>query len=510
MRSKRAFVNIIATLMLQFTTIICGFIVPSLIIGTYGSSVNGLITSINQFLGFIVLLESGIGGVVRSALYNPLANKDYRAISGIIKATERFYRLIAVMFIGYLIIVTLFFPMLVKNEFSSIYTATLIFIIGISTFIQYYYGISYQLLLQSDQKRYITSYLQLFTIIINTILTVLLIKYGASIHIVKLVSAIIFIFRPIILFIYVNRRYKINKESAAFTTKIAQKWDGLGHHIAYFLHSHTDVMLLTLFTNVREISVYSIYYLVVTGIKSIVITFSSGVEAAFGNMLAKDEKETLRKNFGAYELFSFTLTTILFTSTALLILPFIKVYTKGVLDVNYYRPLFAYILVVAHAIYCIRLPYHYVTLAAGHFKQTRNGAFIEAGINLFISAALVTKLGLVGVAVGTLCSVLFRTVQYAFYLSKNIINRSIFVFIKRCILSALSALIIIIISKVIPAFNIDSYIMWVISGLIIFILSLIVTTIFNFLFFREDFVTIYKIIKRILKKDKQKLKIIKS
>ena len=48
--------NVISTLLLQVITVLCGFIVPKLIISTYGSDANGLVVSITQFLGYITLL----------------------------------------------------------------------------------------------------------------------------------------------------------------------------------------------------------------------------------------------------------------------------------------------------------------------------------------------------------------------------------------------------------------------------------------------------------------------
>ena len=76
MRSKKALKNITFSLLLQFSTIICGFITPVLIISNYGSKINGLISSITQFLAYIVLLESGVGPVLKVALYKPLAKKN--------------------------------------------------------------------------------------------------------------------------------------------------------------------------------------------------------------------------------------------------------------------------------------------------------------------------------------------------------------------------------------------------------------------------------------------------
>ena len=68
--------NTISSFVFQITTIICGFILPRLILQQYGSEVNGLINSLNQFLGVISFLELGVGAVIQSALYKPLAQNN--------------------------------------------------------------------------------------------------------------------------------------------------------------------------------------------------------------------------------------------------------------------------------------------------------------------------------------------------------------------------------------------------------------------------------------------------
>ena len=67
--------NAISSLILQSTTIIQGLILPRLILYTFGSENNGLISSINNLLGFISLLEGGLGAVVLAELYGPIEKK---------------------------------------------------------------------------------------------------------------------------------------------------------------------------------------------------------------------------------------------------------------------------------------------------------------------------------------------------------------------------------------------------------------------------------------------------
>ncbi len=486
MRSKKAIANIFASLLLQVISVICGLIVPRIIIATFSSSVNGLISSINQFLGFIILFEAGVGGVTRAALYKPLADKNTESISSIIKATENFFRIVGIVFIGYLLLLSFLYPYAVSNEFEYVFTLSLVIIIGVSTFVQYFYGMSYQILLGADQRQYFNTCLQMATIIVNSIITVVLIKLDASIHIVKLGSALVFIIRPIVLNLYVKKKYNVTKNSKPDNNAIKQRWDGFGHHIAYLIRLNSDVVILTLLTSTIEVSVYSIYFMIVSGIQKIISTFSSGLEAAFGNILAKGENEILEKNFSIYEFVSYSSTTLLYTCTALLILPFIKIYTHNITDANYIRPEFAYLLITGQALYCYRMPYHSIVLAAGHYKQTRNGAFVEAIINVIVSIIFTYMFGLVGVAIGSLCAMFFRTIQYMLYLSKHILEKSTLSLFKRFGVSILNCIFIIVIISIIRYPDVDTYLKWVLYAVIVTLVASFVTMLIGIIFYMND------------------------
>ena len=450
------------------------------------------------------MFESGVGGVVRASLYKPLADNDIPKLSGIVKATESFFRKIALIFVGYMFVLAGVYPLLVNKSFDWLFTASLIIIIGISTFAQYYFGMTYTVLIHADQKRYIASGLQIFTIILNAILVVIFANMGATVHWLKLGTAAVYVLRPVILNIYVKKKYAIEKDVQPDTDAIKQRWDGLGHHIAYFVNLNADVVILTLVSkissafSIAEVSVYTVYHAVVYGIVNITSSFSAGMEAGFGNMIARGEKKNLNEKFGLYEFIYYTVVSAMFTCAGILIIPFIKVYTLGISDVNYIRPLFAYLIVVAYAAYAIRSPYNTLTLAAGHYKQTRNGAFLEAVINVLVSAVGVFIWGIVGVALGTLSAMVFRTVQYAWYLSKNILERKFTVFIKRVLISIAIAAVSFTVVKLLPTFEIDSYYKWFVFAVITFIITVAVTMIISLIFAKKELFASVKYVKSVL------------
>lgn len=501
MRSKKAVKNIIASIFLQIVAIICGLIVPRAIIRTFGSNVNGLISSITQFLGYITLLEAGIGPVIKAALYKPIAQKDKIQIEKILKASQRFFRVISVMFILYIIALCIIYPLIVSTEFETGYTVSLILIIAISTFAEYFFGMVYKLYLQAEQKTYITSVIQILTTILNAVCVILLIRLGFDIQVVKLISAVIFVFRPILQNIYVKKKYNINLKKVKEKYYLKQKWDGLAQHVASVVHNNTDVAILTIFTNTAEVSVYAVYIFIINGIKNMVQALTGGIDASFGDMIAKGERRNLNRSFKTYELFYITLITIIYSISIVMIVPFVKIYTNGITDIDYYRPIFAGIIVLAELVWSIRQPYNDLVKAAGRFKETNTGAWIEAAVNLIISIMLVLKLGMIGVAIGTLIAMTIRTMEFMYHTSKYILKRNQIENVKRVVILIVEIIVLVPIGFLIGRFiEVNSYVSWIVLAVIVGVISILGVGTVNGIIYRKDLKDLLDMIKRILKR----------
>ena len=142
--------------------------------------------------------------------------------------------------------------------------------------------------------------------------------------------------------------------------------------------------------------------------------------------------------------------------------------------------------VCSEGIHCIKQIYHSLVLAAGHYKQTQFSAFMEAGLNLVLSFGLVTRYGISGVLLATIIATVYRTVYYAFYLKKNIIFRSVKIFFVRVAINLMNVLSIIVLCNELHLPSVDNYIEWSVNGVFFFILSSLVTLIWNLLFYRND------------------------
>ena len=493
-RSKKLLFNTLAALIDQVIMVICGFILPRMFLVSYGSAVNGLQASITQFLGVIVLCEMGVGAVVQTALYKPLAKKNELEISQIICSAERFFHKLGGLLVVYVIALICGYPLLIKNEFGYVYTASLILIISLSSFAHYFLGITYRLLLHADQLGFIPTALHSICFLVNTVLCVVLMKFGAGIHLVKLASAILFILQPLLLVWYVRKHYRINHRIKLTTEPIKQKWNGLAQHIASVVLNGTDMLVLTIFSTLDSVSVYSIYNLVVNGMQKLMIALTSGMQATLGNMLANEEWQRLTVVFTRFEWLVHTAVTLIFGITGILIVPFVAVYTQGITDANYIVPIFAALLVFAQALFCLRIPYSTLILAAGHFKETQNSAILETVINIVLSIILVRHLGLVGVVIGTLSAVLYRTLYFVWYLSKHILKRRVSSFIKCFFADVVALLVMCICTRIFSLQQVD-YLAWICLACKVSVVCIVVSIIINRVIFPQEMQLVWKQVK---------------
>lgn len=415
--------NSISTLANQLVTMICGILIPRMMIGAFGSALYGATTSIAQFLSYISLLESGIGRAARSALYRPLAKKDMENVANVYYAIRRFFLGVAIIFILYTIVLAYFyFDIADLQGVTREYLFFLVIVISLSTVIDYLCGISNQTLLNADQSKYITNSAIIVTRILNTLLVLLLIHLGSGLIAVKLGSSLIIIIRPLFLSWYVNRKYSF-KEIPHKKVALPQKWSGMAQHIAYFIHSNTDIMLLTVFSDLRLVAVYAIYSLIITSVRNLIFSMVGGMEAILGDMFAHGEQQALTKRYRKYQFITGMATLILMGVTGVMIVPFVSLYTRGVTDANYIQPLFALILTIAEAIDCLALPCSTIPVSANQLKQSQWGSIGEAIVNIGVSCALISWNPLLGVALGTLTAEVFKFTYYSVYAARNILHR---------------------------------------------------------------------------------------
>lgn len=435
MKSKVTLVNMISGFALQICAIISGFIIPRIILSYFGSDTNGLISSLSQFLSYISLLEGGVTGVVAANLYKPLVTGDNQKLSAVVVTAKSFFNKVGTIFIVYAVCVAIVYPIAFKLDFWYVFSLTLI--LSMNLLIQYMFSLSLRVLLNADKKLYVVSFTQIVVTVLNTLMAYISVKIYPSVHFLKLISGFLFFIQPVVYGSFVKKHYNIDWSAGVDNKLLEERWNGFAVNVAAFIHNSTDITILTIFTDLATVSVYNVYFVVAAGLKSLVQSLTSGISATIGQAYAKEDWEELNRKMDLYEYIIFVLVSFLFTVGALLITPFVMLYTKGINDANYSQPLFGVLLLVSEAIYIVKYPHLNLAYDADKFKEITKPSFTEAIINIVVSVALVGKLGLVGIAIGTTVAMIYRMAFHVYFTSKIVPNRPQHVFYKKFFLFAL-------------------------------------------------------------------------
>ena len=130
MKSKQALKNIFSVILMQLAMAVSGFILPHFFITVYGSAINGMISSVTQFLSYLSLVEAGISAASVLGLYVPLANGDIDERNRMLSYTKKFYFHSGILYTLLLAILMVVYPIIVKGQADSITTRLMILVLA--------------------------------------------------------------------------------------------------------------------------------------------------------------------------------------------------------------------------------------------------------------------------------------------------------------------------------------------------------------------------------------------
>ena len=204
MKNRITLINIITSLVMQVVSIVSGLIIPRIVLLYFGSTVNGLVNSINQYISYVSLIEGGVTGVIAANMYKPLVEKDDKKLSSVLVTASSFYRKISFLLIIYTMFVSIVYPIIVDTGFDNWYVSILTIVLAITTMLQYMFSLTMTTLLQADKKGYVVYLTQTVVVAGNIVLALVSVKIYPDIIFLKIMNAVLFTMQPIIYGIYIN------------------------------------------------------------------------------------------------------------------------------------------------------------------------------------------------------------------------------------------------------------------------------------------------------------------
>lgn len=501
MRIKNVLKNLISEMLPQIIIAFLGIYRSKIFLEYLGTDVVGLYNLFVQILGYLSLVEGGLGTAVIYRLYKPVYEKDYEKLAKIASGIKRIFNIVILCMILLAFVTSFLVPFLIKNnEFSTMYILTNFMIYVISEVILYK-TIFERSLYVATEKNYKLNIIVKTTLIAKTTLEILMAIIAKNITSIFISSVVINSIGTLFIYIIAKKDFKyIKKSKEKDYTVLKDIKDLIAHKVAGMISSNVDTILLSSFMGLDIVVIYSTYLLYMNALTSLICKISNAFLGSIGNKIIEDVKDSYRI-FKEYNALMFFISIIIGIQFFFSIDSFISIWYNNQVEVN----------IAVSALFSLLLIYNIVrmslvtfTEAAGLFKETKKCPIIEAIVNLTLSLLLIKPLGMVGLLIGTFLSLFISE----FLIKPHIIFRKIFnkngfeyykMSYKFIIILILEMIVVYIIK--INFININSIILWFAYSALFGLINIIITVVI-YILIKETFI-IDRIKQIFIKKESQ-------
>lgn len=464
-RTKNSFLNIAVALISEIIILALGLVVPRIVLTHYGSDTNGLTSTISQIFTYMALLNAGIGASARNALYKPIQDDNKEEISYIMSTARRYYRRISYMYFAAVFLMSIFLPFVLKTEIDYFTVAFYVFFEGLTNVVLFYFINIWTCFLTADGKTYITSTVALISKIFSYGIKIVLSLMILNIAFIQVGYFAISLVQLVIYYIYMKHKYPwIDYGKAPKEAKLPDKNAYIVTEVAWTIFSSTDMIILSLFVSTAMSSVYSIYSMVFVALNGFLNSIYSSILFNLGQTFVSNKEQYKRLHNIFNSVFIGGMTCMMCVAY-ILIIPFVKLYTAGITDVEYIYKWLPLLFCLIQLLSWSRYVAGNLTGIAGYAKQTSYVSLIEALINLVLSIVFVNIWGITGVLLATVLALPLKVVYCNWLTEEKILCRSPFKTILLLISNYAIFVLTIIMSNLINL-QISSYFMFSIYGII--------------------------------------------
>lgn len=322
MNRKKVVNNIIFGILGQVISILLGLLVPRLVIINYGSEMNGLLSSVIQIYAFFSLLEAGVGTATLQALYKPLSLNDKNEVNSILSATSNYYKKTGILYFLAVILFSVSFPFIFNTNIDKLTIFLIVLFSGLSGVINYFFQGKYRILLEAEGKNYILMSLSTLITIATSFIKIIMIIKGFNVVAVQASFFVINLLQVIVIGFIIKKDYKwVNLNVTPNYGAISQKKSVLVHQLSFLVFSNTDILILTMFTNFKVVSVYALYNQFFKAVSQMLSIANSSGTFALGQLFNRDI-ERFKQFIDFNEFIFFILSFSCYSALFICLIPF--------------------------------------------------------------------------------------------------------------------------------------------------------------------------------------------
>lgn len=493
--SRNALLNSLSGVISQLITLVLAFIVPRLVLTRYGSDTNGFTNTITQIFTYMALLEAGIAQAAKNALYKPLKENDKESISKIMSIAKKYYNRITLVYFAVVIILAFVVPFFLKSDLPYLRMSLYILFQGLTNVVVFYFIQKWSTFLIASGKAFIVNFIYLLNKILCYTAYIVLALFRINIVFVQLSYFALSFVQLLLYFIYMKKRYGwIKYNTATNKEKLNDKNSYIVSEVAWTIFSSTDMIVLSFFVSTSLASVYSIYNMVFLALSNLLNSVYVALNYRLGILFHKNIEEYEKKHDLYIGLFVGAMCALMSVSY-LLIIPFVKLYTNGVNDIEYVYSelpiLFCLIQIISWSRY---IPGNLVGLS-GRQKKAIKINIVEAALNILLSIILVNVMGIVGVLIATVAVLPIKVVYCIVVSDVFVLKRNVWSTFKLLLPNYLGFSIALIVD-IYVSFTINDYLAFCLYGAVLFLIFSFLFTIINFAFNKELRLKIWSLCKK--------------
>ena len=421
---KKTAINTCIALASQAIAVIAGLFLPQALMLCYGSSTNGLITSLQQIVSYLTLIEGGLTGSLSFALYKPIADGDKKLVNTILSSARRQYNRIGLFYSIAICALAALYPVVVSGSSYS-YGETLMFVLllGTNGATQILFIGKYKALFMASQRNGLSLAINSLSTAAYSLIIIVAAYAGCPAVIAVAAGAIAYVVRALAFWVSARIFYPDCSFDQKPTYQFKQQGDVFAQQIMAMLILNSPVIILTVLQcPLEEVSVYTTFNLVLQSVFLIFYSIENSVTSSLGAVIASGDKRRLQIALDRFYSTYFFLWTVFFSCMFALFLPFIQSYTVGVEDVEYVRTAEIMICSLVGAVWTLRNMQTLALTAAGKYVEMRRGFIVETVATILLCTVGYLVLGLAGLLAGRFIVSSWRFFELSITTYKELIN----------------------------------------------------------------------------------------
>ena len=392
-RVRYATRNIIFGFLGSGATTLLNFILRQVFITHLGDTLLGVQDLYSEILTMLSLAELGVGTALNYSLYGPVARGEREKIKSYMQLYKKAYRTIAMVIAVIGLALVPFLPWIVKNaDYLTLRQLRVYYLLFLFNTVKYS-------LANAEQKNYIQTNADAISKAVSVVLQLLGLLVLPNYLLYLLIQVGVSLGQKIFISCYLNRKYPLLLEknveplTKEETGAVVDKTKALMlHRIGDMARLQTDAIIISSCLGVVWVGLIGTYKMIVNSVSGYVNLIFNSVISSFGNLIATESREKQFQLFLVYRFFAIWVYGFSAVGFFLLLSPLVELY------------------VGADRVLATSIVLSNFKTAAGVFEQDKYLSILQGIVNLVLSIALVFKIGLEGVFIGTVVSGLIANI----------------------------------------------------------------------------------------------------